>query len=208
MLARYRAVMYNPALGGGSNTCDVSFTVEGNNGNSYMAMLVAAYLGAAAQASMTSGSGIKGIEVREAGSAGSYSAPFDAASYTVIQGILLAAGLAVPNQAAWSIDLAQGASPSAPIGTSIVMSERTTAVGRKGIGRHFLPFTTANAITSLGQVNPATIAALENAYRTCFLDDTLAGTYTVVSPADLTGPLPIANIIPQPIPSNLRSRRR
>lgn len=208
MLARYRAIMSNAALGGGSNTCDVSFTIEGNNGNSYMAMLVCAYLGQAAQASMTSGSLIKGIEVRESGSAGSYAAPFDATSFSVIKGLLETAGQTVPAQSGYSVDLAQASSPSAPVGTSIVMSERTDSVGRKGIGRHYLPFTTSSAITNLGALNPATIAVLETAYRLCFIDSVVSGAYAVVTPASITNPITITSVIPQPIPSNLRSRRR
>lgn len=165
-----------------------------------------AYLASCGASDAIAGSSsIVGIESRAAGSAGAVSVPFPAAAYTA----LLGTGTPPPTFAlAYPAGIGGGA--MCPLGTSISVSEKTATVGRTGRGRHFLPYTSNDAINGGGTLLAAVQGLIETYY-----DQFMFGTAIGISPDPVvraggvySGGHPITVVKAQPVLSNLESRRR
>lgn len=168
----------------------------------------------------TMGGVVKLIEVthRAVGAAGATVLPFPTAEYA---GVLAAATTDVISPAGMPSGYAtqiSAAGPLCPLGTSISVSEISAFAGRRGRGRHFLPYTGRNVVTTGGQVTLATRNRIEQLYTyflAGFISTTglpatapVVGLTPVVTNAAGTPTHDIITVRAQPIFSNLESRRR
>lgn len=107
----------------------------------------------------------------------------------------------------------------APQGTSICVTEGSATVGRRGSGRHFLPFTSQDVIEAFsGRVAVGPLQRVKDSYRKALGIEAMTGT-VFASPVNscITGRevggvaapyLPVTNVRPSSLCSNLSSRRR
>ena len=193
-----------------SNNALVSFVLTGSVPYQQQAALCAAYLSAAGGHCMAQSTSIRGINVRAAGSAGGLAIPFPRDAYDILQPELVAAGVPAVADLDYGDEIGFIGGFLAPVGTSVCVSERTATLGRTGIGRHFLPFTTSASVTSGGELASSTITNLTDDYEGTFLNSDITG-YPygpAVAPSNLSTTHLITAVIPQPVLSNLRSRRR
>jgi hypothetical protein len=161
------------------------------------------------------GTSIVGISYRAPGSAGGVPLSFPTARVTSFLNIVNAAPWNWATTDVGFGTVLPGSGPLAPLGTSISVSERSATPGPTGRGRHFLPFITSQAVNPGGQVGSGQLADIKQAYGTCFLglDSTGAGGGPVtvnplITNAARTTDHPIVSVKPQPVFSNLESRRR
>lgn len=97
-------------------------------------------------------------------------------------------------------------------GDSLCVREICAAGGRSGKGRHFLPFLAREAIGATGLVGPSQAAAVNIAYRECFMGDGGGILATAALPEVFSRKDAVAYFVAQiqvtQIPSRLRSRTR
>lgn len=151
---------------------------------------------------------VTGVTVRAAGSAGATDIPFPVTEFADLKTLGDANGFGLTTQSAYGLALGTGS--LCPLGTSVSVSERTATVGPTGRGRHFWPFIQEGIVTGGGRLAAATITSLTDSYNYWFLAaDTLPNAAnTGVSPGDLATIATITSVKPQPVFSNLESRRR
>jgi hypothetical protein len=139
--------------------------------------------------------------------------PFPAAEYQALRtswGELTG----LPGMTAYSqVSITGGGQPSGR-GDSVCVNTKAASGGRKGNGRHFLPFTDKGAIDGQGLINTALINLITRHYDEAFLgvhhfaETTLASVNPGVF-SKLDGVLrPITIAKPSQIPSRLRSRTK
>jgi hypothetical protein len=154
------------------------------------------------------GTRVAGVSSRAAGTAGATDIPFPVAEFATLKALGDADGFGVTAQSAYNLGLGTGT--LAPLGTSISVSERTAFVGPKGRGRHFLGFIQRGIVTNGGRVDPSTIESISDAYD-YWMGLTAIGPLpanTGVTPSDLSAFRIVISVKPQPVFSNLESRRR
>lgn len=134
--------------------------------------------------------------------------PFPVAEYAAIR----AAFGSLPAMAAYGVAIGRAGESLAPLGTSIVVTERTATGGPGGRGRHFLPFISENLIGGDGYVASTAIAPVEANYGRFIQDSTgsaaLVDLHPILVNAAQTTQKNITTVSCQPVFSNLRSRRR
>lgn len=214
---RYLAVLENSAVNS-LNYQELGFEVNPSPGGITVPEMAARIIGYLAQCTTcATGTTITAIKVRLAGAPGFTTVPYPAGNYTVVDGDAVTDGFTTqPGTGAYPFALGAGA--LCPLGTSISVTENTATAGPTGRGRHFLPFVSATVVASGGQLAPAYRTAILNAYREFFLatkpgggaaSGTLANPVPVVVTNAAGTPLhAITGITPQPVFSNLESRRR
>lgn len=177
----------------------------------------AAILGYFAQAgTCAGGTTIESISIRPPAAPGYTALPYPAAAYTAANGAAVTDGFtSQPGTGAWPFALGSGA--LCPLGTSISVTEFTTFAGPQGRGRHFLPFISSAVVAAGGTLSTLYQTAIRNAYNEFLfgVDPTgFAATApnqnmdVVVTNALATSEHQIITITPQPVFSNLESRRR
>lgn len=208
MAGRYTATVSSDAEG--TNTAQVGFTSSTTISPVTGAMLVACYLNNGLHNCAASGTRLQGITYRGAGTAGAISIAWNTEIYNAINTYLAGLGGSPLDVGAYGVDIGQSGLGLAPVGTSIVMSERTATLGRTGLGRHYLPFIAASAITTAGLLNTATGNAVEG-----LATDLLKSVYTstvgfgaAVSNSSMSAFQVITEYSANSVVSNLRSRRR
>ena len=143
---------------------------------------------------------------RVAGSAGAVELDFPSTDYAAIRTAV--GGGVIP---AWA---AYGAIPGAsgvltPLGTSVSVSLFTATPGRAGRGRHFLGFLGAQCVSAGGQFASVNINETIDAYDTFIMSPTAGPAFApIVSNSAMSTAHPVTLVRPQPILSNLESRRR
>lgn len=162
-------------------------------------------VGLGAIATLTSVSGIR----KQVGAAAGSDVPFP---YAEIAAMVATAGGALDgfNTAIGSgyNHAGLGTGALSPLGTSIVVTEYNLGPS----GRHFLPFTNVTCLDAAGFVNSANRGAIADTYGTCILTgDPAIGAVSlspcVVSSRGSAITRGIDSVKPQPVASNLRSRR-
>lgn len=168
---------------------------------------IVAYL--AGVGDMGAGTSISQIRESVVPGAGSTPIPFPAAEYAALKAIVTG----LPTLTAYGSTF--GTSDLTALGTSILVNEYTTLVSRKGRGRHYRPWTNDAVITSAGQVDPAYVGTITDAYRALLLgqftggifDPIAAGCQPVVHSAT-AGDNPVLNITVSTGPARLKTRTR
>ena len=194
----------------GTNFSQVSFNTNSILTPSQASMAAVGYCAQAIANSCAGGTRIRGCTFRTAGTAGALPVDFNLLEFGQILDAYLDAGLTVSTMTDYGQDLGVPGLGLAPIGTSVVMSERTLTPGRTGIGRHFFPFTTRDVVLTTGLLNPATGARLEQLYEIALMTPVPAlGAFgaSVTNSAGLD-PKEIVSVKANSVLSNLRSRRR
>lgn len=171
---------------------------------------------AAVSGGMGSGTRIAGLSERPSGTPGFTPLAFPTAAYAATVAAAASDGITVPAMASgYATSLGSGV--LAPLGTSISVSERTATPGPTGRGRHFLPFVSQGIISAGGTVGTGHLAIIEDCANEFFLGVDPSGgaaTAPIVSMDPVitnSGGLIIHAITlyrPQPVFSNLESRRR
>lgn len=162
---------------------------------------------------MATGTTISEIQLRAMGSAGGVAQPFPTAVYATLVTAAAAGGITLPAMAS-GYGTTIGTDALCPLGTSISVSEITAVVGPTGRGRHFLPFIGRSTVSAGGTVGATTmtdILLLWSAMIDSFDPDYITSggdTLPCVSNRAGTVPKSIRTIRPQPVFSNLESRRR
>lgn len=184
----------NPAL--------VNFVADGGGSDAENAASILAYL-AGMGGIFSSGTNVVDVSVRPAGSAGGTSLAFPATEYATLSGIA-----SLPSWTGYgSLPGATGA--LTPLGTSISVSERTATVGPTGRGRHFLPMVNTAIVTSGGVLNGTDITLVHDSYDFWLRGGSGGPAFNPsVSNHTLAHAFHITSVKPQPIFSNLESRRR
>lgn len=152
---------------------------------------------------------LQGVQQRAIGTAGFLPLPYPVTqASTAMADYNTEFSTALTSAGAYGVTL--GAGVLAPLGTSVSVSEITGHAGRTGRGRHFLPYVSAGAVDSSGQLLSAGRTYVEQAYNFLILDNTTfsgAPIPVVTGTWDGTGHEIIA-CKAQPVFSNLESRRR
>lgn len=155
---------------------------------------------------------------RPLGAAGAVALVFPTAEFAAVIAAATADGIGPAGMPTGYGSQISAAGNLAPLGTSISVSELTATVGRTGRGRHFLPFVGVNTMTGGGGLVAAQIDRIREAYL-YFLQGIVSSTLApATSPVLNLSPLVtnaagtpihlITTVKPQPIFSNLASRRR
>lgn len=208
---RYTVTLENP-IGGGGNQAQVGFsTLTLGSYSLEFAMQLCVYFGAlGSDGIICSGTKVTGIQWREHLAAGAVDVPFDAAMYVTASGVITGLGFGVPAMTDYGDTF--GVGDPLPIGTSVNVAEFTGTLGRKGRGRHFIPFASKTACDSLGAFGNSKIADLTDIYNQLMLnmppDGDIYDAGVGVAPASGTNGHPITSVVPRSIYSNLRTRRR
>lgn len=152
------------------------------------------------------------------GSAGATSLPFPTTEFAAVLAAATTDGISPGGMATGFASQISGAGNLSPLGTSISVSEITATVGRTGRGRHFLPFVGVNNLTTGGQVSTSVINRIREAWI-YFLTGLIPSSLTpatapvvnldpIVTNATGSPTRLITLVRPQPIYSNLETRRR
>lgn len=201
-IVRVNAFLENSTLGS-VNRAQVSFTFENVRSNDENGAAVALYLASVGPQMFAAGTTLERLNLRFAGAPGGFDIGFPTAAFAAMQ-----AAVASPNVFSGSMTsygVTMGGGGLTPVGTSICMTERTNTLGRRGIGRHFLPFVTSLAVGADGELLPGNASNIEASWFDVI--DYLPQR-PVVTQANLTSPRNITIIEARPILSNLRTRRR
>lgn len=192
--------------------CDVDVQHAWIGSESLIVAQVLAYF-AAVSGNMAAGTKITECLVREIGSAGAYPFPFPVADYTAVKDAALTDGITVPGMAAYGTTIGSGA--LCPLGTSISVSELTAFPGRSGRGRHFLPFASAGVVSAGGELGTGQPPIIIDCYNELIRGFEPGGGLATspiltLNPAVTNGVTShtITHVKPQPVFSNLESRRR
>lgn len=169
---------------------------------------IIAYFAAQGIESMSNNTSITSVTVVQAGTNLGINVPFPVAQYAAI----VAEFPSLPVMTAYGVNIGRSSGTLAPLGTSIVVTERTGSGGPGGRGRHFLPFVSEELVNAQGQVAGTAITNLQANYGRFILDDTGASSLIDILPvlqnAGGSTKIPIVSAQVQPIFSNLASRRR
>lgn len=199
---RYTLTLVNSTVGS-QNPAQVGFTFDNTESDASNAAACILYLASVSAQMMAAGSSVESISMRAAGSLGALDIPFPDPEYNNLRIALAGPNVSTTPMAAYGVAIGGGA--LAALGTSACITERTATLGRTGIGRHYLPFVTAAAITAGGLFASSNAANCALSYQAVFFD---GGFDPVVTPGGLTAPKPITGVQPRTILSNLRTRRR
>ena len=173
-----------------------------------------AYLNLVGKFVMETGVLVTGLKVSTDPTVGLNPVPFPTAEVAIWNTY---AGADVPAATDWGQPMGIGAGHhSSGRGDSLSVTTKSTSGGRSGVGRHFLPFLTSDAVGFDGLVDSGYITAVQGSYGLCFL-----GTGIALGAPSFTEPLPvvwsrkagfptypISSVKAQPIPSRLRTRTK
>jgi hypothetical protein len=169
---------------------------------------LAAYWANAGFACMATGSSIRGITYIAAGTNLGIVLPWPAAEYAAVR----ASYPTLPNLLAYGNDIGNPSGSLAPLGTSIVMTERTSFGGPSGRGRHYIPFVMEQTTNPGGQVEATTRAAMVADFSEFILGNGALAPVVDLQPVVVNALGTTQKIITsadcQPVFSNLESRRR
>lgn len=180
-----------------------------------IAAQLAAYFALTGSQVCASGTQIESISVRHSGSPGLVAIPFPTTEYAAIVAAVIAAGGTIPGMGA-GYGANFGAGALSPLGTSISVTELTATPGPTGRGRHFLPFINTGCVSAAGGLLATQQAFIRSAWDDMIFGIDGAGApfppmvnlSPVVTDAAQSHGYPILSIRPQPVFSNLESRRR
>jgi hypothetical protein len=173
-----------------------------------------AYLNLAGKYVMETGVLVTGLKVSTNISTGLNPVPFPIAEAAVWNAY---AGADVPAATDWGQAMGIGAGhTSSGRGDSTSVTTKSTSGGRSGVGRHFLPFLTKDAVGFDGLIDPGYITAVQGSYGICFLGADISGgapAYSeplpVVWSRKAGNPsYPISSVKASAIPSRLRTRTK
>ncbi len=188
--------------------CDVDIQGNGTTAPAVATAQIIAYFAGQGAESMAVGTSITSVTYIASSTNLGVVQPFPDSQYDAIQTEFSS----LPAMSAYGVDIGRSTGALAPLGTSIVMTERTADGGPSGRGRHYLPFISEELVNAQGQVVGSAITALEANYKRFILDG-FAGTSLVnlnprvVNAAGDTSRA-ITTAQAQPVFSNLASRRR
>lgn len=198
---------------GPANTAQVGFSAAAVGWSAQKLAQVLGYFGALGSAGMIAvHTAVQAADQRAFGSAGNVPQAFPAAEYADLVTAASAVGISMPSMTDYGDTF--GVGNLAPLGTSISVSEVTATPGRSGRGRHFVPFVSRNAVDTDGSYgNGVTHLDLINFFFEATNPDgsnnpDLEALLLVVAPASGVGTKLIIQFKPQPVFSNLESRRR
>jgi len=170
---------------------------------------IIAYVVAARGAFLASGTLITRMQYRAHGSGGFLDVPFPDTEYNDLEALNTPQLTPMHDYGDTVLGVSGGL---APVGTSVCMTEYTNVFGRKGRGRHFLPFVAKTKVDGAGLFDGTSAGIVQDAYNNYILNTVaLFGTTTllpVVLSTTSSTQLGITNVKAQPVLSNLRSRRR
>lgn len=193
--------------------CGFTFDPGGPiNTTTALAMRCFGYIQAVGQSCMEEQCYVDSITETNAPVSGGTDIAFDTVAYEAMRAGAAVAGITLRDTAAWGVQfLGRVNGTSSGRGDSICMQTKTTAPGRKGRGRHFIPFTNREAIAANGLINTGVRDLLEDAYKVFFLGKDLALPATgavVLSKLPVGTMHPITGCKLTMIPSRLKSRTR
>ena len=174
----------------------------------------------ASAAYVSAGGQMKLVEVtaRTTGSPGAIPQTFPTAAYAATLAAGVTDGVSLAGMATGFATQISAAGALCPLGTSISVTEKSNTVGRTGRGRHFLPFIGVNTVATDGTVKSTVRDQIRDYYNYCFLAVKPGAGGAATAPIINLQPCVtnrfglIANTIvevkPQPVFSNLESRRR
>lgn len=155
---------------------------------------------------------------RPFGSPGAISLAFPTTEYNAVLAAATSDGQSPAGMASGYATQVSAAGSLTPLGTSISVSEVTGTAGPRGRGRHFLPFIGANTVDGQGRVLAAVLATIKQKYEYFILGldnpgglipaPPVSDLQPVVQPASGLTTNAIILVKPQPVFSNLESRRR
>jgi len=177
-----------------------------------LAMRVFGYLQATGQSCMEEGCYVDSITETNAPVAGGTDIAFEIGAYEAMRSGAATAGITLRDTTGYAVQaLGRTGGTSSGRGDSICVQTKTVSPGRKGRGRHFLPFTCREAISPNGLVSISASQYLENAYRVFFLGADLAlgpAGAVVLSKIPVGSFHSVVSVKVSLIPSRLKSRTR
>lgn len=188
--------------------CDIDIQGNGTTAMNVAAAQIIAYFAGQGAESMADGTSITSVTYIASSTNLGVVVPFPNTEYDAIQ----AEFTSLPVMSAYGVEIGRSTGSLAPLGTSIVMTERTASGGPSGRGRHFLPFISEELVNTQGQVASTAITNLEANYKRFILDGFAATSLVNLNPkvvnaaGDTTRSITTAQA--QPVFSNLASRRR
>lgn len=182
------------------------------NSTTQLAMRVMAYLSAVGQNMMEEQVLVDGIVETNAPVSGGTDIAFDPAVYATLITQAATAGITIrPQNAYGGSYLGRTGGTSSGRGDSLCVQTKTTTPGRKGRGRHFLPFLARESIAPIGLISNTTRDYVEEAYGLFFLGRNAAigpSGAVVLSKLPVGSFHPVTGVKVTVIPSRLRSRTR
>lgn len=161
---------------------------------------------------------INDLLYRPFGAPGAISIAFPTAEYNAVLAAATTDGQSPAGMPVAYATQISAAGALCPLGTSISVSEVTAFPGPRGRGRHFLPFIGVNTVDGQGRVLPAVLATIKQRYEYFLLGVDNPGGLIATLPVTSLEPVvqpssglttnAIVAVKPQPVFSNLESRRR